>query len=612
MSILKLQSGGGAPPFTSYTPVTVNAAPTTVQTTSTTKSSSDDSTKGEITDKDLLSMLKEIDGLPSDMNSVFNKVEQLYSAQNLLGANTNVLNTKYVNILRQVKNIKYGKEEYDIAKKQIMETGGLNEVAINEEGKIAVKDSKNNITTVTLDTYQKNKDSYIPLSNSELLNLRAYKYAGDSSIVQMVANGTGMKAINTYISGALSNLETSSTTTEGYTKITKTPKVAIEGSKILQELASKGYDLTGGLEGLYKTKVISESQKSQIESALAHIYTTMPNNMKTLLTFKAGSEENAKKLIQAYALKGDSEKTSMSIDREKDETTSSASEMNKIHDNIFTNIIRGKGGTKGTYMLRDSDGRTLQVNGSIYNQFDEKHQLMQGSISQLMGELGPGIYKGGNYAVTFGNKVLSTSDMSQMSFVNDGKSIRTILPITKDKNGNIVPDLNFMETHKNLLDKINTGSVSKQKLMQAGLIDPRTGELDTNKFAPFLLVNGYGTSRNVEDNNFITEVKGDQLESKIQQFEQSVYRDKKDGDQGRQFKFDFDQENLLNPLDWFGNYDKLYEGTIFIPITQNINQGMSASTEDTNWGQSDTIEQKYQEFEAQKSLNNSSSNLLGI
>ena len=71
--IVKMQSGGGMPPFTYYTPLgmqdttNVGAAeqPQAVQP----------STKEEgITDKDLLKMVDNIDGLPSDTNEILSLI----------------------------------------------------------------------------------------------------------------------------------------------------------------------------------------------------------------------------------------------------------------------------------------------------------------------------------------------------------------------------------------------------------------------------------------------------------------------------------------------------------------------------------------------------------
>jgi hypothetical protein len=53
------------PPLVSYTPVTVTGGQTTVSATK-----ADDSDKTDLTDKDLLEMLKGIDGLPSDMELI--------------------------------------------------------------------------------------------------------------------------------------------------------------------------------------------------------------------------------------------------------------------------------------------------------------------------------------------------------------------------------------------------------------------------------------------------------------------------------------------------------------------------------------------------------------
>ena len=66
LNINKLQSGGGLPPFVQSTPVTVNNA-----TPAMAKAEDNATAKKEgLGDKDLLSLLKDIDGLPNDMQYV--------------------------------------------------------------------------------------------------------------------------------------------------------------------------------------------------------------------------------------------------------------------------------------------------------------------------------------------------------------------------------------------------------------------------------------------------------------------------------------------------------------------------------------------------------------
>ena len=65
--IFKFQQGGGAlPPLVSYTPVTVTGGGTSAAT----KPIDENADSSDLTDKDLLTMLEKLDGLPSDMELI--------------------------------------------------------------------------------------------------------------------------------------------------------------------------------------------------------------------------------------------------------------------------------------------------------------------------------------------------------------------------------------------------------------------------------------------------------------------------------------------------------------------------------------------------------------
>ena len=129
-------------------------------------------------------------------------------------------------------------------------------------------------------------------------------------------------------------------------------------------------------------------------------------------------------------------------------------------------------------------------------------------------------------------------------------------------------------------------------MMEAGLISQYDGLPDLNKFQSYLCLNGMGTSRNIGDDTIKKEVTDD---AKIDQFERAIYRNKKNGVEGKEYKFDFDRNNWYNPADWFGLYDKLYEGTIYIPITESVLQTHLGAGTSVSQKQADTMEAIYQE-----------------
>jgi hypothetical protein len=113
---------------------------------------------------------------------------------------------------------------------------------------------------LTIDKLKENKE-YKPLTNSELLSIRAHnpQMAEQNKLLSVVANGIGMKGINEMITAITSKLGSTEVTKYGYTK---KEKDALAGIELLKEAAQKGLldaklDAMP-LEGIYKNKLVSK------------------------------------------------------------------------------------------------------------------------------------------------------------------------------------------------------------------------------------------------------------------------------------------------------------------------------------------------------------------
>lgn len=632
--ILKMQSGGGMPPFTYYKPIAVNTQQpqqVSYDDGSSTKASAKNGSSDELDDKDLLEMLGKIDGLPSDMNKVYDMMKTFYKEQEL-GISTSSLSSAYLLALQYLKTAKFNKEQFDNSYKTVSKNGGLNEVAINETGHIIARDKDNNIKYLTADDYINNRDKYMAFTNQDLLQIRAEDpdYAYKNGLFNAVNNGIGLSAVDKLIQQYMTQLGENEITNGGYVR--NKGNGVIQGVEALQtaakQAANAGYkfDASGiTLEGLYKTKTLTKEQYTQAKHALSYIYQMLPDNAKTLLKVKTGSDKGAVDLITNFITGQTSSTYEFTPDMEEDEkgrkVGSKSSESNpddKINNDPFVNIIRGEGGTQSTYNMMDMDGRSYQVNGTAYPSLSRdpsKPIKAQLSLSDLMSENGlNGITPGNGYAITFGSTILSSSDMEDVVAMNDGKAVRAIIPV-KSENGQVVPDLDFIKEHSELMDLINSKKQNmddpevQKALVEAGVINPYTGLPDMSRFRPYLCVNGLATSRNIKEPNMVHELTGDKLDSYVKIFENTLYE--KEGDQGKARKYDFDTFTTLNPLDWFGNYDRLYNGTIFIPLTQNALQAGSAAGTTIKQSQADEMETTYQKGELMTTANPTSSNLLG-
>lgn len=167
--IPKLQQGGWiysvyqAPQGASYTPPSSK--------TTTTKSSKSDS--GELTEKDFMKMLKDMDGLPYEMQEFASNLSNLFQWTSLTGDTTDLADL-YISQLSKLRTLKFNKEQYDEAYKEVKSQHALDEYAITPDGQVMVQDQEGNVLEVPVKEYLQNKDALHSVTNSNLLWMRAH------------------------------------------------------------------------------------------------------------------------------------------------------------------------------------------------------------------------------------------------------------------------------------------------------------------------------------------------------------------------------------------------------------------------------------------------------
>ena len=194
------------------------------------------------------------------------------------------------------------RKQYDNAFNIISNNGGINELAINEKGQLICVNEKGDFKYLKPEQLKQITD-YRPVTNSELLKLRAYspELANDNNILGVIANGIGIKGVTEYIQQFINNLGTSDNSTQGY--VTTQQGQIINGistlTSAIQEAAQQGIKFDGTTQDLYQYKILNKSQKEQADAALSYIYRMLPENAKTLLKVRTpnGTSEDAQKLI---------------------------------------------------------------------------------------------------------------------------------------------------------------------------------------------------------------------------------------------------------------------------------------------------------------------------
>ncbi len=597
--ILKYQQGGSAvPPLVSYQPVTVTGGRQEAPV-------ENDQENANLTDKDLLTMLEKLDGLPSDMAVLTQTLQNFYIDQQYdQFPNTSNIASRYLQALSQMKEANFNKKEYDDAFQTVSKNGGINELAITDRGQLFCVNSEGDFQLMTLSELKSNSD-YNPLTNSELLYYRAQlpQLANNNEFLKVVKNGIGMESVTKMIQDSIGNLGTTSESNEGFAR-TQASQL-INGLQEFMNAQQQSGNYNATIDNLYKGKFLTKSQAMQAQAALNYIYTTLPANAKTLLKTKTqnGTDAEAVQLVQTLINSKLSSTADFSLDL--DDPSSSSKNKNSAGDGLDADLVTliqaSHGGHDTVYQLNNKSGIGMTVQGTAYEQVKDTkgNHIGRTSMENLLNESGLRSIINADSGVYFGNQKVDLDSLLNITY--DGKGLlRVNLPVRSDGS----PNFDLLEEYSNaqaefLLspqtdeDRLRIFGDTEKYPGLSSLIKP-TGELDMDKFAPFIVASGMTTDGMVEidkkQNKFITEVK--QSPELVQQLKTSLATGS-----GKETQYpdidEYDWTEWLMP-EFINSYDHIFKGNIYIPL--NMNKAAAAlggnQTIDTNTGQ--MLEKEYQ------------------
>ena len=635
MNISFMQNGGGMPPFTYYQPVLINntsperynGSNKTDSAKTTTSKKSDDKEDGFGKIAKLVNALK---GLPSDLDLIQNQVSTLLQLAQY-GASPGELDAMYAKTAFEIKKAQFSQTKYENVEEYARKVDSLTEMAITPEGGLLVKDvTKKNpeIETVSISKYLQNRNKYVNVTNQELLELRAKKSPKNDKLLDVVNNGTSLIAIDKLLNQYIDQIGTNFYEGTG-TSRTQQGKI-IQGIEFIQDAINRatiaGIPIDGNglvIDGLYEAKLITKEQKLQAIQSLEYLKKMLPKNMKTYLLASTGSEKGVLSILENFIYR----KTNTEVhfnstlqDLKQNEGSSNKTDTNKSDEldnntDVYQNIIRGTGGTNTTFTLKDKDGHVYQTNAIAYPQFTPDEIAPRGSLSLLLNSTNlKGITKGSNYAITFGSQILDPYDLTSVAYIDDANATRVMLPIKYDQ-GKIVPDLEFVKNNQDIINALNSQNSKDpeliKKLQNVGLIDPFTGLPDMNKFQVYLCINGLATNQTIDNTNYVQEVSKDQHDNYLSLFMNAVKGDKNNNAHADAKEFKYDDFEWWNPFDYFGT-DKLYKGTIFLPITENVLQGALSAKSTIKNDDAHELQTDYAQGQIARNMNPTSSNVLGL
>lgn len=600
--IFKFQQGGSSlPPFVSYTPVTVTggAGASSKQEAASSSESSD------LTDKDIMKMLEKIDGLPVDMDAISRSLQNFYIDKQY-GFNSQGITTQYIKILDELKKANFSKKEYDDAYKVVSENGGLNEYAITDRGQIVCMNSDKQFKLMTVNEL-KDQQEYTPLTNSELLQMRAYdpKCLNNDSILNVVKSGIGMDAITKMINNTIQSLGTNETSNEGYSEVKQgTVLSGLEAFMQAQQQSDGKYDNT--TEDLYKAKLLTKDQAVQARKALDYLYQTLPNNAKTLLKLKSdGTDKGAYDLIGQIVNSKVSQSKNFELDliagktakqSSKDTGKSSSKDDTDLKTSLELNVMKGIGGYNQSMQVDRGDGVQMSVDGTYYQQIKQPDgsPIVDSSLKDMLANSGLQSIVQNTRNITFGDQKVSMEQLGNITYNNTGL-IRAILP--KKEDGSV--DLDILERWNKLQNQIKLEPDKEKELIEESGLDWLYNSdlsLKQSKLGVFLVTEGYTTGQyfDPKDSEFVKEI-SNPTDQQIDLIKRSLtIGTGKDKEVPEVDTFDW-----YNPFDWFGAYDKIYKAAIYIPITNNVNAAVYGADQKLDYDEASIQEQKYRNFNTQ-------------
>lgn len=595
--ILKYQQGGSAvPPLVSYQPVTVTGGRQEAPV-------ENDQENANLTDKDLLTMLEKLDGLPSDMAVLTQTLQNFYIDQQYdQFPNTSNIASRYLQALSQMKEANFNKKEYDDAFQTVSKNGGINELAITDRGQLFCVNSEGDFQLMTLSELKSNSD-YNPLTNSELLYYRAQlpQLANNNEFLKVVKNGIGMESVTKMIQDSIGNLGTTSESNEGFAR--SQASQLLNGLQDFINAQQQSGSYNASVDDLYKGKLLTKNQAMQAKAALSYIYNTLPINAKILLKTKtqSGTDKEAEELVWTLISSKLSSTTDFQLDL--DDSNSSSSKSNQKGDldaDLILSIQAGDGGHDSVYTLNNKDSVGMTVKGTAYEQIKDTqgNHIGRTSVENLLNDSGLRSIINADNGIYFGNQRVDLDSLLNIAY--DGKGLlRVNLPVRSDGS----PNFDLLEEYSKAESEFLLSSQTDEDRLRIfgdtekypGLTSliTQTGELDYSKFAPFIVVSGMTTDNMVdidESNKFVTEVK--QTPELVKQLKTSLSIGS-----GKNIQYpDIDEYGIMEAITFgLNDYDHIMKGNIYIPINMNKRAAALGGNQsiDTTTGQ--MLEKEYQQ-----------------
>lgn len=589
--IPKLQKGGGFSSFfTMWTPVETAKQQVVQESSSKKKDKSDsDDSKKVLTEKDLFSMLKDIDGLDNDMWQITRNLINTIQTNNLLGIQVEDLATTYLKSLYQIKVANTNKTKYDAAYEKARENGALAEPAISIDGNLIAQDDNGDIIQVSLEDYQFDPDGVHLLSVAQLASLRRYdpKLTNTSFAFDIMNNSMGFESFQKLLDQAKAQLGSTSYSRDGQFMFGGDD--AKKGLAVLGALSQQDRDeillsISKENEGLYSYNVSNDSNRQQVEALVNYMVAVLPERAKTWAAFKLktpNKDAAAKTLVTQYLSGRINESHSTKTKYEGDPSDNgsangTSTDLDKLPTTDAMRWLLGMGseqmfdislGTNTHFLVNAIGGQVTGQNGKAIGADSTLKDITQGNFGEILDISN----------ASMAGLMIDPNALSKV-VLNDGVIYSIDFPSSTDNFGNVRPNLDpVIISRKSKADTelrqrgidINSDESKKQNYQiinqiykKYGLSEPYTSDGSLNQhWTRFGVLNATASKTVLEDKD---------LNSSLARMISNP-----------------DIVNSLNELTksnisegWLGGYDDdeaYYQSTVWIPVKKNYIGSLSTN-----------------------------------
>lgn len=579
----KYQAGGGLP-FVNFTPVFATSeagAP---------KSSKTKDDKDDLTTKDVLQLLKDMDGLPSDMQIIVSSLKnfELQDKMDPLGlSSSSDIASRYITLINKIKVAKFNRDEYNNAFNQLKGNGGLNEYAVTSEGYLIGTNKDGDFQMFTPDEVNSGaprKQGYSLLTNSNLLHLRANSLdaAFNHKLTTFAQNGIGMEVITEQVNKIIQGLGSSKESEEGFVQMGQKGQIK-QGleylKKAAKEVGDSSINQNMSVADYYQAGYLTEDQANQAELALQYIWSALPANARSLLQVKGGSAKGAEALVKSLVYSKTSTDTQFKATPKK-MTKSSSSSSNSgdgIDELKLSPVQMMQIGYTDHMPVTLQKGTTYatRVNAQVLPITDVNKKLLGVTTLDKVAESTFGGALDMNN-VTMGSQLIDPQALQNVQIDSTNLYVMN-LPIDKSApDGTIKPDLSWMTKIEAIDETIREQGITdiaqiNKLYTDAGLpvLMDDNGQLNIQDYCKFGVLNGHALNSAFKDldllDNTVIEIDNeDQINNVLSILNKG---------RGEKDRIDFDSKSWADSI--FGtDHDSIYEGTIYIPVRTNAFTGM--------------------------------------